>query len=123
MGKPVHFEIGAENVQRAIRFYQEVFGWKVQTWEGPMEYWLVDGGPGEGINGAIMTRPAPDFTTVNTIGVSSLEEALAKVVAAGGQLEGQVQTIPGVGRFSYGRDSEGNRIGILEPTAMGSSDR
>jgi hypothetical protein len=117
MGKAVHFEIGAENVQRAIRFYQEVFGWKVQEWEGPAEYWLVDGGPGEGINGAIMPRPEPDFATVNTMAVSSLEEALAKVQAAGGQLEGQVQTIPGVGRFSYGRDSEGNRIGILEPTA------
>jgi predicted enzyme related to lactoylglutathione lyase len=86
-------------------------------------YWLVDGGPGEGINGAIMPRPEPDFTTVNTMAVASLEEALAKIQAAGGQLEGQVQTIPGVGRFSYGRDSEGNRIGILEPTAKEGIDR
>ena len=41
MSRVVHFEISADQPDRAIRFYQNVFGWQFTKWDGPMPYWLV----------------------------------------------------------------------------------
>ena len=53
MPKIVHFDIPADDPMRAVAFYQEVFGWKYDKWDGPMEYWLINTGPGDepGIHG------------------------------------------------------------------------
>ena len=55
MPRPVHFEIPAENPQRAMQFYETLFGWKFQKWDGPMDYWIITTGqPGEpGIDGGL----------------------------------------------------------------------
>ena len=39
----VHFEIPADNPERAAKFYRELFGWKIDKWENPngIEYWMV----------------------------------------------------------------------------------
>ena len=54
MPRPIHFEIPAENPQRAIDFYTKVFGWTIKKWDGPMEYWMITTGksPEPGIDGA-----------------------------------------------------------------------
>lgn len=44
MARIVHFEIPADDPERAIKFYEDVFGWEVQKWEGPFDYWLVTTG-------------------------------------------------------------------------------
>jgi predicted enzyme related to lactoylglutathione lyase len=44
MNRPVHFEIPAEKPERAIQFYEKVFGWKFERWNGPMEYWNISTG-------------------------------------------------------------------------------
>ncbi len=79
MPRVVHFEIYADNPERAIRFYETVFGWQVHKWEGPMDYWLIcTGKDEEGINGAIMQRDKPltgsgdIIAYVCTIGVDSV---------------------------------------------------
>jgi uncharacterized protein len=52
MNRPIHFEIPAEKPERAMRFYEKVFGWKFERWGGPMEYWTINTGTSEpGING------------------------------------------------------------------------
>ncbi|MFY9638587.1 MAG: VOC family protein, partial [Methanobacterium sp.] len=53
----IWFEIPADDPGRAAKFYENVFGWKVEKWEGPFDYWLVTTGEAEepGIDGAIMT--------------------------------------------------------------------
>ena len=57
MPRPIHFEIPADQPERAIAFYQQVFGWRFQKWEGPMPYWLVQtGGEGPGIDGGLLAR-------------------------------------------------------------------
>ena len=58
MPRVVHFEIAADDPDRATRFYQDVFGWQSSKWEGPEEYWLVmTGSPSEpGIDGGIGRR-------------------------------------------------------------------
>lgn len=60
MPRVIHFEIGADNPERASKFYSQVFRCKIQNWGGPVDYWLANtGAAGEpGINGAIMYRRA-----------------------------------------------------------------
>ena len=41
MPRVVHFEIQAEDPDRAIRFYRSLFAWQFSKWEGPMDYWLI----------------------------------------------------------------------------------
>ncbi len=117
MAKVVHFEINADRPKRAIEFYEKVFGWKIKSWGGPMDYWLVDAGPKKamGINGAIMKREDPKASVYITIGVKSLDESLKKILKNGGKQVTKKSPIPGIGYFAYVKDTEGNVIGILEP--------
>ena len=61
MPRVVHFEIQAENPERAARFYTAVFGWTIRKWDGPLEYWLVTTGPADerGIDGGLLIRRGP----------------------------------------------------------------
>ena len=63
MPRVVHFEIHAGDPERAISFYQRVFGWAFQKWEGPMDYWVITTGPDEqrGINGMAHDRLGTRF--------------------------------------------------------------
>jgi uncharacterized protein len=118
MNRPMHFEILGDDPQSLSRFYGEVFGWQIATWEGPQGYWLAttgdDGTPG--INGGLMHR---HFTqaVINTISVASLAEAVGRIESAGGSRVNEAHEIPGVGMHVYCADPEGNLFGILEPTA------
>lgn len=116
MPRVIHFEICADNPERAVKFYSDVFNWKINSWGGPQEYCLADtGDPKEmGINGAIMKRTEPGKTTINTIGVSSVDEYMAKVKKGGGKVITQKMPIPGIGYFAYCQDTEGNTFGIME---------
>lgn len=120
MGRVVHFEIMAEDPQRARQFYEAVFGWEVQKWDGPFDYWLVKTGEeGEpGIDGAIMERRSDDGpgagAFVCTVGVSSLDESLRAVEQQGGEMISPKDSIPGVGSFAYCRDTEGNVFGVMQ---------
>ena len=61
MPRPTHFEIQAGDPARAIKFYESVFGWSFQKWDGPMPYWMVTTGPDSkpGINGGLHARMGP----------------------------------------------------------------
>lgn len=116
MNRIVHFDIYADDPQRAVKFYGDVFGWKASKWEGPMEYWLVTTGPEgtAGIDGGIGRRDDPADRTVNTIDVASVDEFAAKVTAAGGKVIAPKMAIPGVGWFALCLDTEGNKFGLME---------
>lgn len=76
MPRPVHFDISAENPQRALKFYQDAFGWTSQKWDGPMEYWMLMTGNDKepGINGGLSPRDAEDKTNVmNTIQLANAD--------------------------------------------------
>ncbi len=116
MPRVVHFELAADDPERATRFYSEVFGWQSNKWDGPQDYWLIKtGDEGEpGIDGALMRRDGAFTTTTNTIDVSSVDEFVAKVEQAGGKVVAPKQAIPGVGYFAYCSDTEGNMFGIMQ---------
>ncbi len=114
MHRVIHFELGAAEPERAAKFYEKVFGWKIVKWDGPQPYWLVTTGPDSepGINGGIMRHMDGAARTVNTIAVESIEEFTAKVTASGGQIPVARMAIPGVGWQAYCLDTEGNLFGI-----------
>jgi uncharacterized protein len=118
MPRPIHFEVVAHDPQRAVKFYQDVFGWQITKWDGPMEYWLVTTGPDgtPGINGGIVkTQDAsqPALST-NTIDVPDLDAYIGKAEAAGGQLVVPKMPIPGLGWLAYCKDSEGVIFGMMQ---------
>ena len=117
MARVVHFEIHAQDTDRAERFYTGVFGWSAQRYGGPVDYRLLSTGPDDspGINGAILMRqgPAPDTGAP----VNSIEDIERAVPAAGGEQVVERMDVPEVGQLSYFKDTEGNIFGALQPVS------
>lgn len=116
MPRVVHFEIPTEDPSRALAFYQSVFGWQSQKWDGPEDYWLLTTGAAEqpGINGGLMKRHDPRQPVTNTVDVPSVDDFCAKITQAGGEIVVPKMEIPGVGYLAYFKDTEGNIFGIME---------
>ncbi len=116
MPRPIHFEIPADDPDRAIRFYETVFGWKFEKWEGPMPYWLITTGPGDqpGINGGLMPRRDPAQPCVNTMDVADVDASAAAVERSGGQVVVPKMPVPGIGWLVYCKDTEGHIFGMMQ---------
>lgn len=116
MPKVVHFDLSADDPERAIEFYRCVFGWKIRKLDSPGEYWHITTGDEDefGIDGGIVRRVNPSDTTTNIIHIPSVDEFAAKVEAAGGKIVEAKRAISGAGYLVRCRDTEGNTFGILE---------
>jgi predicted enzyme related to lactoylglutathione lyase len=118
-GRVVHFEIPADDVDRASRFYTEAFGWQLTPTPG---YTLVattktgpDGVPIEpGINGGMLARQAPVIAPVITIDVDDMDEALGKLERLGGRTVQGKLPVGEMGFSAYFEDTEGNVIGLFQ---------
>jgi len=115
MPRPVHFDISAEDPQRAADFYSTAFGWTFTKWDGPMEYWLIStGGEEAGIDGGLGLR-RPDAPEVPfTLDVPSVDDYVTRVTEAGGTIVQPKSAIPGVGWMALFADPEGNLFGMME---------
>lgn len=123
----VHFEIHAEEPERAIAFYRAVFGWEFPVWmDEPVKYWgvMTAGADSKepGINGGLMARngEAPeDGQPVNayvcTVQVDSIDETIEKIEEAGGEVALPKHAIMGTAWQAYYKDTEGNIFGIHQP--------
>ncbi len=116
MPRVVHFEFVADNPERAKKFYQGVFGWKIEKWKGPMEYWLVTTGDKAkpGIDGGFGKRTSPQDTVINTIDVPDVDKYVKLVEKNGGSIVQPKHAIPGVGWLVYFKDPEGNMWGMMQ---------
>ena len=121
-GKVVHFEIPADDVERASSFYAAAFDWKLQSMPG-MGYTLVtttatddQGMPAEpgAINGGMFTRQADIATPVITVDVADMDAALAKVEELGGQVVRGKEPVGEMGFAAYFTDTEGNLMGLWQ---------
>ncbi len=126
MARVVHFEVHADDPERAIRFYTAALGWSFQKWEGGEDYWLITTGPDDqpGINGGMhRRRGAIDGTAVIgyvcSLDVDSVDGTIAKIEANGGTIVVPKGPIPGMGWLAYAKDTEGNLFGFMQrdPTA------
>jgi predicted enzyme related to lactoylglutathione lyase len=116
MPRVIHFEIDAKTPERAIKFYEKVFGWKIEKWKGPVDYWLVTTGKERepGIDGGLSRRTEAEPSTVNTIDVPSVDEFAKKVKDNGGKIIRPKRAVPGVGWMAYFEDPEGNIWGMMQ---------
>ena len=118
MATIVHFDISAENPERAKKFYQSLFGWKIEALPGPMNYSLIettnlDGT--KGIGGGMAKREKSDpGGIVNFIGVKSIDESLMVVEKLGGKIITPRQAVPGWGYLAVCLDTENNRFGLFQ---------
>ena len=121
MKRVVCFEIHADDPQRAMDFYGEVFDWSFQALEDSAECWRVVTGPEDqpGIHGILLRRQglAPEAgqavaAWVGTVQVQSLDDAIGAVVAAGGQIVAPKMEHPNSGWSCHCRDPEGNLFGL-----------
>jgi predicted enzyme related to lactoylglutathione lyase len=120
----VHFEIPADDPERAAKFYRDLFGWKINRWENPggIEYYMVETVPTNeqgmpvrpGVNGGMMRRMYPSQQPVNYIAVSSVDEAVAKAERLGAKVMMGKTPVPGMGWFAQLTDPEGNVIAVWE---------
>ena len=121
MPRVTHFEIPADDPERAISFYENVFGWTIEKWEGPMDYWMVMTGTDDepGIDGGLARRTGSTTGFENTVSVDSVDDYVAKIEANGGKVIRSKMAVPGVGWLVYCQDTEGNSLGPMEddPTA------
>ena len=118
----VHFEIPADDLERAQRFYKSTFGWKMNYMK-EMDYTIVlttevdekNTPKSLGvINGGMMKRSDDTPSPVITIEVASIDDAMKRIEAGGGSVVHPRQEIPGMGAFAYFKDSEGNTMGLWE---------
>jgi hypothetical protein len=129
MNPVVHFEMGYNDKKRMVDFYVSVFGWQANQLGPEMGNYVVvmtsesdKNGPLKPgrINGGFFQRTKPDQYPSVVIAVDDIREAMKKVADAGGkvlggQKPGEPDDIPGVGLYCSLIDTEGNRIGMLQP--------
>lgn len=116
MSRVIHFDLSADNPERAAEFYKKVFGWRVDKWEGPEDYWMIQTGTENqpGITGGIAGRIKPEDTTAVVFDVDSVDGVSEQVVNSGGVIREEKKAIPGVGYLVMCRDTEGNTFGIMQ---------
>ena len=121
MNRFTHFELASDDLEKTAGFYRDVFGWQIQKWDGPVDYWLVTTGDEStpGINGGLMQSGGDFKGTVNTIEVEDIDSAITKVLANGGEIALEKNVIPGVGYQAYFKDNSGIIVGLhqADPTA------
>ncbi len=116
MSRVVHFELPSSDLTTSRKFYENVFGWKLTRWEGPMDYWLISTGAQDtpGIDGGLGGAANELKGTVNTVDVANLDETIQKVLANGGQVIMPREEIPGVGWLAYVREPGGAVLGVIQ---------
>jgi predicted enzyme related to lactoylglutathione lyase len=129
MNPVVHFEMPYENNKRLVKFYTEVFGWQMHQYDVDMGNYVVATTtetdenrmplrPGA-IGGGFFPK-GPDMPPCPSvvIAVEDITEAMKRVTEGGGTVLGEPVEIPGIGQYVSIHDSEGNRVGVLEPFEM-----
>jgi uncharacterized protein len=128
----VHFEIPANDIGRAKKFYNDLFGWKIEKWPGTednssqltspvtgqsIEYWMVittDDKGNKALGGGMMKRQMPEHQVTNYIGVESVDEYSSKVKELAGKVVAPKHAVPEMGYFALCIDTENNSFAIWE---------
>jgi uncharacterized protein len=114
----VWFGIPADNTQRAKKFYGALFGWKIERFPGPEEYWHIDtAGSEDTPDGGIKKRERPQEPVVNYVSIDSVTDISKKIEKLGGKICLAKTAVPQMGYFAVCEDTEGNAFGIWESDA------
>jgi predicted enzyme related to lactoylglutathione lyase len=113
MLKLVNFHLPARDIPRAVEFYRTVFGWAFADRSVAQTPYFVASPDGPGVEVAITSASPTIAAPVPTFEVIGIDDAMARIAVNGGR-QARVDDIPGIGRFGYAIDSEGNVIALLE---------
>lgn len=128
MNPVVHFEMPYQDAKRLSDFYSKVFGWDMKT-TGPDfgNYVLAGTSPVDdkmmhvnkgAINGGFYPKGEFGTTSHVVISVPDIKKHIEIVKKAGGTVESDPINIPGIGEYAMFHDTEGNRVGMLQPASM-----
>ena len=114
-----YFEIQADDPEKAISFYEDVFGWEfVKDTAVPIDYWQIRT---DTINGGLLKRPAkrpgPEQGTnafVCSIQVEDFDITAEKIFTLGGVEALPKFAVPGRCWQGYFLDHDGNTFGIFQ---------
>jgi len=123
-----HFMIPADNVDRAKHFYHNLFGWKIEPTENPMDpikmaamqyHDIITGAAKEGTmnTGGLYQRHMKE-SILTFVEVEDIDRVLSKVEMLGGRITMPKEEIKGVGLTAVIRDPEGNVIGLWKPVML-----
>ncbi len=131
MKSVVHFEMPYKDPKRVADFYSKVFGWSTKELGEEMGHYITAQTtetdenqmvqtPGTINGGFYDLKQTPDSKEPSVvIAVEDVKKSMEDIKAAGGEILGEPQGIPGVGLWVSFRDSEGNRVSILQSTNQG----
>lgn len=113
----VHIDIAAEDPQRAKKFYESLFGWKMEGPPGMADYYLfetadLDGN--RGVGGGLGKRGEPSQRITTYVGVDDIDDYSKTVGELGGRVVQPKMTVPGFGYLSLCVDTEGNAFGLWQ---------
>jgi predicted enzyme related to lactoylglutathione lyase len=120
VNSPAYFEIQADEPERAVRFYGQVFGWRFARVDGlPVPYWRIET---DGIRGGLLKRPAPPpqpqsgtNAFVCSMEVQDFDAVAGRITESGGQIALPKFAVPHVCWQGYFIDLEGNTFGLFQP--------
>jgi uncharacterized protein len=110
-GRLVHFEIPAEDTGRAKEFYGSLFGWKFQTYEGPVEYNMTEAGGEPG--GGLYPRQSGETGLLVYFDTDDIDAGAARVRELGGSAEDKAP-VPSMGWYVHCKDTEGNPFSLWQ---------
>jgi len=116
----VHFEIPVEDIERSMKFYTELFNWKIEKFPGNTpagEYWMItitDDKGNKVLSGGMYKRMFPEQLITNYIDVKSVDEYSTKIENLGGKVVRNKTAVPGMGYFAFCIDTEKNSLAIWE---------
>ena len=113
----VHFNVSADDMERAKEFYEKLFDWKIESYPSPVPYYLIqttDLDGNEAVGGGLAKRDELAQGITNFIGVRSVDEYIAKIEKLGGKVIEPKWAVPGWGYLAVCLDTENNTFGIWE---------
>ena len=116
----VHVDIAADDPERARKFYEDLFEWKMEAPPGMTGYYLFEtaGLKGEaGIGGGLAKRESAAQNITSYVGVDSIEDYIIKVEKIGGKIIQPKIAIPGWGYLAVCLDTENNMFGLWQDDA------
>ena len=117
MSTIIHFDVAADNSDRAKKFYEGLFDWKMENPPEMTDYYLIetkDLNGERGVGGGLGKRGDPGQRITSYIGVSSVDEYAAKVEKLGGKVVQPKMTVLGWGYLAVCLDTEDNMFGLWQ---------
>ncbi|MDA0525382.1 VOC family protein [Methanococcoides alaskense] len=113
----VYFDLPVDVIERAKKFYGELFDWKIEKIPEPLEYYSIETttlSGEEGLSGGMAKRENADQKITTFIGVPSVDECIDKVEILGGKVLEPKTAVAGLGFYAIFNDTENNTIGLWE---------